>query len=168
MTSPPKWLFGFWLNLVGMILGWSSFKVVSSRTLVAMASEKGETDKTLKSTGPILKLFGTNVPWGTLPRLFKLFWSVGKALPPGGIACFPYKVYNKNVLVLKYWSDLKKIGGTSTKNVQIISICCKTLPPGAEFVFLVCIFSKNFKKSSCPNLLILHKCSLGEPLPLLF
>ena len=43
-----------------------------------------------KSTGPIWKLFCTNVHWGTFTKIVQIFSIRWKTWPPGGGDCFPY------------------------------------------------------------------------------
>ena len=106
-TSPPKSLIGFWPNFTGMILGWSSFKVVQmvpvhciSRSLELKIDLQTEKLKNLLvrnhwtnfniilqkcSLGdPLPRLFKPLIHQKTWPQIVQAFVIHQKPWPPGG------------------------------------------------------------------------------------
>ena len=104
-TSPPKPLIGFWPNFTGMILGWSSFKVVQMVPVHCISrSQELKIDFLTKNSKNLLvrnhwtdfnKILQKCSFGDPLPRLFKTFGFVKKHGRQGARLIFPIYLYRK-------------------------------------------------------------------------
>ena len=103
--QPPKPLIGFWPNFTGMILGWSSFKVVQMVPVRCISrSQELKIDFLTKNLKNLLvrnHCTDFNIIWqkcsfgDPLPRLFKPFGFVKKHGHQGAGLIFPICLYRK-------------------------------------------------------------------------
>ena len=117
-TSPPKPLIGFWPNLTGMILGWSSFKVIQMVSVLCISrSQELKIDfltKNLKkfSCQKPLDWFQYNVPLVILYQDFSSQLDSSKNMATRGRGLFSLYIYIENfkkLLVRNHWTDFNII-----------------------------------------------------------
>ena len=108
---------GIWPNFTGMILGWSSFKVVQMVPVHCISrSQELKIDFLTKNLNLLVRNHWTDFhivlqkcSFGDpLPRLFKPFGFVKKTCPPGGGGLFSLYICIenfKNLLVRNHWTD---------------------------------------------------------------
>ena len=99
-TFPPKPLIGFWPNFTGMILGWSSFKVVqmvpvhcisrSQELKIDFLTKKLKKSSCQKPLDWFQYNFAEMFLWWSSTKIVQAIWIRQKTWPPVGGAYFPH------------------------------------------------------------------------------
>ena len=113
-TSPPKPLIGFWPNFTGMILGWSSFKVVqivpvhwlprSQELKIDFLTENLKKSSCQKPLDRFQYNFAEMFLWWSSTKIFQAIVICQKPWPSGGGAYFPYISILKGNKKYTVWS----------------------------------------------------------------
>ena len=81
-----------------------------------------------------------------LPRVFKLLWFIKKNMAARGQGLFSLYIYIenfKNLLVRNHWTGFNILWWPSTKIIQAIMICQKSMATkGVEFIFPIYLYRK--------------------------